>query len=105
MKADHMIFALLLTLLAGLSTGIGSTMAFFSKKFNPEFLAGALGFSAGVMIYVSLVGIFAKTKDSLVISFRNKTGYWLAVIAFFCGIALIAITDKVTNNIQANIIR
>jgi len=94
MNTDNLIFALGLTLFAGLSTGVGSIMAFLSKKFNPKFLAGALGFSAGVMIYVSLVEIFAKAKDSLVISFGTKTGYWFTVIAFFSGIALIAIIDK-----------
>jgi len=94
MNTDNLIFALGLTLFAGLSTGIGSIMAFLSKKFNPKFLAGALGFSAGVMIYVSLVEIFVKAKDSLVISFGARRGYWFTVIAFFAGIALIAIIDK-----------
>lgn len=94
MNADNLTFAIGLTVFAGLSTGVGSLMAFFSKKFNPGFLAGALGFSAGVMIYVSLVEIFAKAKDSLIISFGAKTGYWYTVIAFFSGIAIIAIIDK-----------
>ena len=39
-----------------------SLLAFLSKKFNPKFLAGALGFSAGVMIYVSFVEIFVKAR-------------------------------------------
>ncbi|HAX92720.1 MAG TPA: zinc transporter ZupT [Bacteroidales bacterium] len=94
MNTDNLLFALGLTIFAGLSTGVGSLMAFFSKKFNPGFLSGALGFSAGVMIYVSLVEIFAKAKDSLIISFGAKTGYWYTVIAFFSGIAIIAIIDK-----------
>ncbi len=94
MNTENLIFALGLTVFAGLSTGVGSLMAFFSKKFNPKFLAGALGFSAGVMIYVSLIEIFAKAKDSLVISFGPTTGYWYTVISFFAGIAIIAIIDK-----------
>jgi len=94
MNTDNLIFALGLTIFAGLSTGVGSLMAFFSKKFNPKFLAGALGFSAGVMIYVSLVEIFVKAKDSLVISFGSKPGYWFTVISFFAGIAVIAIIDR-----------
>jgi ZIP family zinc transporter len=94
MSTDNLIFALGLTLFAGLSTGVGSLMSFLSKGFSPKFLAGALGFSAGVMIYVSLVEIFIKAKDSLVLSFGNRTGYWFTVIAFFCGIAVIAIIDR-----------
>ncbi len=94
MNTDNFLFALGLTVFAGLSTGVGSLMSFMSKKFNPKFLAGALGFSAGVMIYVSLVDIFAKAKDSLVISFGGKTGYWYTIVSFFSGIALIALIDR-----------
>ncbi len=83
-----------LTIFAGLSTGIGSVMSFFSKKFNPKFLAAALGFSAGVMIYVSLVEIFVKAKDSLSEAMGAKQGYIVTTIAFFAGIAIIALIDK-----------
>ena len=50
----EIMFAFLLTMAAGLSTGIGSIIAFFAKKTNKKFLSISLGFSAGVMIYVSL---------------------------------------------------
>lgn len=86
-------FALSLTLFAGLSTGVGSILAFLSKSFNPKLLAGALGVSAGVMIYVSLVEIFPKAKDSLVAVYGEKPGYILTTVAFFVGIATIAIID------------
>ena len=59
-------FAFGLTLLAGLSTGIGSLIAFFAKKTNKKFLSVSLGFSAGVMIYVSMIEIFQKAQDALV---------------------------------------
>ncbi|MDX9891815.1 MAG: zinc transporter ZupT [Bacteroidales bacterium] len=94
MDHHNILFALGLTLFAGLSTGIGSAMALVSKKFNPKFLALSLGFSAGVMIYVSLVDIFPKAKDSLSVAFGDKMGHFWTIIAFFAGIALIAIIDK-----------
>ncbi len=94
METGNIFFALGLTIFAGLSTGVGSVMAFFSKKFSPKFLAAALGFSAGVMIYVSLVEIFAKAKDSLTALYGIKQGYWVTVIAFFVGIGIIALIDK-----------
>ena len=94
MGTDNVMFALGLTVFAGLSTGVGSIMAFMAKKFNPKFLAGALGFSAGVMIYVSLVEIFAKARDSLAATYGERGGYWFTVIAFFTGIAVIALIDK-----------
>jgi len=89
----EVLFALGLTLFAGLSTGIGSLIGFLSKKFNPKFLSGALGFSAGVMIYVSLVEILVKAKDSLTASFGLRQGNVIAVISFFVGIAVIALID------------
>jgi ZIP family zinc transporter len=94
MQIDNLLFAFGLTMFAGLATGVGSIMAFFSKKFNPKFLSAALGFSAGVMIYVSLIEIFVKAKDSLSLIYGDKTGYIYTTIAFFCGIAVIAIIDK-----------
>lgn len=94
MDIKTIIFAFSLTLFAGLATGIGSLIGFFSKKFNPKFLAGALGFSAGVMIYVSLIEIFPKAKQALTLAYNGKTGYALTVVAFFIGMAVIAIIDK-----------
>jgi len=92
---DHdLLFAFGLTLLAGLSTGVGSLVGFASKRFHPKFLAGALGFSAGVMIYVSLIEIFGKARGSLTAVYGEKQGYSMTVAAFFAGIALIALIDK-----------
>jgi len=94
METDKILFAFALTLFAGLATGVGSIIGFLHKKFNPKFLAASLGFSAGVMIYVSLVEIFFKAKESLTIEFGEKTGYWYTIFGFFAGIALIGIIDK-----------
>jgi len=94
MHTENVMFALGLTLFAGLSTGIGSAMSMMAKNFNPKFLAGSLGFSAGVMIYVSLVEIFVKANDSLSLVYGDRTGYMLTVIGFFSGIAMIAMIDK-----------
>lgn len=91
---DNVLFAFALTLFAGLSTGIGSALAFFTKKTNTKFLAISLGFSAGVMIYVSMVEIFFKAKNSLVGELGLKTGSWVTITAFFAGMLLIGLIDK-----------
>ena len=91
---DNVLFAFGLTLFAGLATGIGSLIGFMSKQFNPRFLTIALGFSAGVMIYVSMIEIFVKARDSLSVNFGDKMGYVLTVVSFFAGIAVIAMIDK-----------
>jgi len=64
MDSGNFWFAFGLTLFAGLSTGIGSAFAFFTKNTNTRFLSVSLGFSAGVMVYVSFVEILQKAKGS-----------------------------------------
>ncbi|RDU23137.1 zinc transporter ZupT [Anaerosacchariphilus polymeriproducens] len=88
------LFAILLTLFAGLATGIGSLFAIIAKKTNTRFLAVSLGFSAGVMIYVSMIEIFQKARESLNSVVGENNAAWLTVISFFGGILLIAIIDK-----------
>lgn len=93
MNLYNILIAFGLTLFAGLSTGIGSLLAFFTKKTNTKFLSVSLGFSAGVMIYVSMIEIFVKAKDSLVSALGNTKGSWVTVIGFFTGMFLIALID------------
>jgi ZIP family zinc transporter len=88
------LFAFLLTLFAGLSTGIGSALAFFTKTTNTRFLSISLGFSAGVMIYVSMIEIFQKARESLMMVYDEKLGTIYTVLAFFGGIAFIGIIDR-----------
>lgn len=83
-----------LTLIAGLSTGIGSVIALFAKKTNTKFLSISLGFSAGVMIYISMVEIFPEATASLSASFGEKTGTLVAIISFFAGMILMGLIDK-----------
>ncbi|NEU30908.1 zinc transporter ZupT [bacterium LRH843] len=92
---ENLLFAFGLTLMAGLATGIGSLLAFFTSTTNTKFLSFALGFSAGVMIYVSMIEIFVKAQDALVHSMGNEMGRWLTVIGFFGGMALIAVIDRI----------
>ncbi|EGT3617009.1 zinc transporter ZupT [Clostridium perfringens] len=91
---NNILLAFLLTLLAGLATGIGSCIAFFAKKTNKKFLCISLGFSAGVMIYVSMIEIFQEAKNSLIGAMGLKAGSLVTVISFFVGIAIIALIDK-----------
>ena len=96
---SNILFALGLTLFAGLSTGIGSAMAFFARKTNTKFLSTSLGFSAGVMVYVSFVEIFPQAHDLLIKS-GTKLPELITVIAFFVGIALIYAIDMLIPNAE-----
>lgn len=95
-----MLLAFSLTLFAGLATGIGSLIAFFAKGTNYKFLSGALGFSAGVMLYVSFVEIFQKARASLSFAHGEILGTWFTVIGFFGGIFLIGLIDKLIPTVE-----
>lgn len=74
---DHtVLLAFFLTLLAGLSTGIGSYIAFLCRHTNRKFLSVSLGFSAGVMIYVSMIEIFFKAQDALIAEMGTRPRRW-----------------------------
>ncbi|TFD99780.1 zinc transporter ZupT [Jeotgalibacillus salarius] len=88
------LYAFLLTLFAGLATGVGSMFAFFAKRTNTAFLSIALGFSAGVMIYVSFIEIFPKALDELASVHGDQSGMLYTVLAFFAGMLFIALVDK-----------
>lgn len=87
-------FAFGLTLFAGLATGVGGIIAVAKKAPGERFLAGSLGFSVGVMLYVSFVEIMPKAVDQLTGTWGERGGNWAAVGAFFAGIAIIAVIDR-----------
>jgi ZIP family zinc transporter len=83
-----------LTTLAGLSTGIGSVIAFTAKRTNYRFLSVATGFSAGVMLYVSFVEIFFKGVESLTGRYGDYWGHWINTASFFGGMLIIGVIDN-----------
>lgn len=90
---NTVLFAFGLTLFAGLSTGIGSAIAFFANRTNTRFLSISLGFSAGVMIYISMIEIFPEALTSLEQNMSEQKAYIYTVVSFFAGIGLIALID------------
>lgn len=85
--------AFLLTLFAGMATGLGGLFVLLSKKFEPRFLALTLGFSAGVMIYVAMIEMFAQAKSSLQLAYGNFHGHAMTAAAFMGGILITALID------------
>ncbi|MBN2355354.1 zinc transporter ZupT [candidate division KSB1 bacterium] len=100
MPQENVTFAFLLTLFAGLSTGFGSLIAFVARTTRTQFLSLALGFSAGVMIYVSLIEIFAKARIALSSAYGDARGYWVTTIAFFGGMAIVFIIDQLVPSFE-----
>ncbi|MBW8040019.1 MAG: zinc transporter ZupT [Planctomycetes bacterium] len=77
--------ALGLTVFAGLSTGIGSAIAYFIKKPKIIYLSFSLGVSAGVMIYISFMELLPEATE--------KVGQFWGLAAFFMGIGAIGLID------------
>ena len=90
-----MLVAFLLTLVAGGATSIGAALGVLGRGTGPRFLAGGLGLSAGVMLYVSFVELLP--EGARVLSggaAPTGRGTALATLSFFLGIALIAVLDR-----------
>jgi len=77
--------ALALTAVAGLSTGIGSAIAYFIRKPKITYLSFSLGVSAGVMIYISFMELLPEASETI--------GEFWGLAAFFMGIGVIGLID------------
>ncbi len=96
---NDVLAAFLLTLLAGLASGLGGVIAVSSKVGNTKFLSACLSLSAGVMIYISFVEIFAKAYENLEAAW-GEAGYLAATLIFFAGIGVAALIDKLVPHNQ-----
>ncbi|ECL2933939.1 zinc transporter ZupT [Campylobacter jejuni] len=86
--------AILLTLFAGFSTAIGSTIAFFSRKDDLRVLSLGLGFSAGVMIYISFMEILPTALKDFKNHYDSHWAELLGLACFFGGILISLLIDK-----------
>nr|MDO8114605.1 ZIP family metal transporter [Candidatus Sigynarchaeota archaeon] len=78
-------FALLFSLIGGLSTGIGSIIAYFIQKPKLSYLSFSLGLSAGVMTYIAFMELLPHSVSVL--------GEGLAIIWFFFGMLVVGFLD------------
>ena len=86
--------AFMLALLAGLSTGIGGGISLAAGRDSRGFLGVSLGFSAGVMIYVSLVEILLKAQEALSAELGAQPGGWTTAAGLFGGMTFIALVER-----------
>ena len=85
MEASQIWIPLIITFLAGISTGIGSLISLFIKKFQDKHLHFFLGLSAGVMIYVSFAELLPEAVE--------KLGFIVGNAGFFFGLLFILFID------------
>lgn len=86
--------ALLVTLIAGLATTLGSFIVFLQKKPNPRILSFGLAFAGGAMVFVSLAEIFGKSIQYFS-DFGIQTSMLFAVFAFMAGLLLVILLDNI----------
>lgn len=85
--------AFAICLFAGLSTALGGLLVALQRRPSERFLAASLGFSAGVMLYISFVELFPESVDGLEEAGVASPNVW-APVAFFAGVLLIAVIDR-----------
>ena len=83
---------MLITLFAGLSTAIGGGIAFIVKKDNLKALSVGLGFSAGVMIFVSFMDMLPEADKLLLANFPHNH-QWLTFAGFIIGLVVAVLID------------
>ena len=79
-----------LSLMAGLCTGLGAALALFLKKTDTRALTYALGSSAGVMVYISFMELMPAASEMLGDVSGSK---WIVLGAFFGGMAVASLID------------
>jgi ZIP family zinc transporter len=89
---NNFAIAFSLTMLAGLTTAIGGIIAFITKKDNLKVLSLGLGFSAGVMIFISLVDIIPGAENLLKVNFPDSYK-WMVFGGFLVGLLLSVAID------------
>ncbi|HLR21515.1 MAG TPA: zinc transporter ZupT [Tissierellaceae bacterium] len=103
MELSDVVLSFFLTLVVGLSMGIGSLLSFVVKGRNKRFLALSLSFSAGIMIYVSFMEILPEGIETIERHLQNGKGETIGLISFFGGIILIAIIEKLIHSIGGDV--
>lgn len=85
--------AMLMSLIAGGATAIGSLMVMFGNKTNTRFLSFALGFSAGIMVYISIACLIPESVEYLSYELDAVKAGLLSIVFMLIGIAISAVID------------
>lgn len=93
MELSVFIQAFMLTLLAGISTALGAFLAFVKTKDESRVLSFGLGFSGGVMIYLSFVEILPKSIEHFATIHTNSFANILGILCFFIGMIIAFFID------------
>lgn len=88
---SDILIAFLASALAGLATMLGAVIVFFTDSENKKFLSAALGFSAGVMIYISFMEMLPTAKAHFMEGASEAVASLWMLGAFFGAMALVGL--------------
>lgn len=98
MEISNIVLSFILTLVVGLSMGVGSLLSFIVKGENKRFLALSLSFSAGIMIYASFMAILPEGIELIEMHVHHDRGHTIGLIAFFGGMVITAFLEKLVHS-------
>ena len=85
---SNVAIAFVSTALAGLATMLGALIVFLSKSDNKRFLSAALGFSAGVMIFISFMEMMPMAQENFMTTMSDTKAQWMVLVSFFGSMAV-----------------
>ena len=90
---NNTFYAFLLTVLAGLSTMLGTIFIFIKKKDNNKIVLSSLSFAAGVMICVSITDLIPESINLLRDNINNISTIIISFLGIFLGIIISMLID------------
>ena len=98
---SNVAIAFLSSALAGLATMLGAVIVFLSKSDNKKFLSSALGFSAGVMIYISFMEMMPMAQENFLKTMADKQSQWMMLASFFGAMAVFGLISHLVPEADA----
>lgn len=103
MFTPEVITAFLVCMGAAAATVLGGLIVIYTRVPQPRLLAFGLSFAGGAMIYISLVEILVKSQLAFGQVWAPKPAYIAATLAFFAGVFLLVILDRLIPNPHAGL--
>jgi len=93
---NNLFLSLGLTLIVGMSMGLGSLLSFFIDDTHKRLMALSLSFAAGIMIYVSFMEMLPEGIH-LLEDYMGERGHSIAIVWFFGGMFITAILEIIVH--------
>lgn len=97
---ENIPWAIVMSLIAGLSTSLGSLLILFTKKTNKKFLSFSIGFSAGVITLLSIGDLFPEAVRSCTMILGKIQGLFSALLFLFIGVLIFDFIENILPEIN-----